>query len=80
MDQLQNLHLLERYPEAQLQPTKHIQHYLATVRWMLAGRSRGPTAVNRRSVEELQQYVHKCETELARRSVVLGFLQLFSSL
>ena len=42
MDELQNLHLLDSYPEPQLQPTSHIQHYLATVRWMVARRSRGP--------------------------------------
>ena len=69
MDELQNLQLLDSYPEPQLQPTSHIQHYLATVRWMVAKRSRGPTAANRKAVDVLQQYVQKCEAELARRGV-----------
>ena len=33
MDGKHNLHLVDSYPEPQLQPTSHIQHYLATVRW-----------------------------------------------
>ena len=80
MDGKHNLHLVDSYPEPQLQPTSHIQHYLATVRWgMVARRSRGPTAASRKAVDVLQQYLRKCELELARRGVVLGFLQLFSS-
>ena len=69
MDELQNLHLLDSYPEPQLQPTSHIQQYLATVRWMVARCSRGPTAASRKAVDVLQDYVQKCETELARRGV-----------
>ena len=69
MDELQNLHLLDSYPEPQLQPTSHIQHYLATVRWMVARRSTSPTAASRKAVDVLQQYVQKCEAELARRGV-----------
>ena len=33
MDGKHNLHLVDSYPEPQLQPTSHIQHYLATVSW-----------------------------------------------
>ena len=69
MDELQNLQLLDSYPEPQLQPTSHTQHYLATVRWMVARRSSGPTAASRKAVDVLQDYVQKCETELARRGV-----------
>ncbi len=69
MDELQNLQLLDSYPEPKLQPTSHIQHYLATVRWMVAKRSRSPTAASRKAVDVLQDYVQKCETELARRGV-----------
>ena len=42
-------------------------------------RSRGPTAANSKGFGVLQEYAEKCETELARTGVVLGFLQLFSS-
>ena len=33
MDGKHNLHLVDSYPELQLQPTSHIQNYLATVSW-----------------------------------------------
>ena len=36
---------------------------------MVARRSRGPTAASRKAVDVLQQYLRKCELELARRGV-----------
>ena len=73
MDELQNLQLLDSYPEPQLQPTSHIQHYLATVRWMVARRSRGPTAANRNSVDVLQDHVQKVRDRAGQNGCGIRF-------
>ena len=44
---------------------------------MVARRSRGPTAASRKAVDVLQQYLRKCELELARRGVGYVFLTIF---
>ena len=69
MDGKHNPHLVDSYPEPQLQPTSHIQHYLVCQMGMVARRSRGPTAASRKAVDVLQQYLRKCELDLARRGV-----------
>ena len=52
---------------------------LSGVFFWVAMRSGGSTAANRKAFGVLQKYAEKCETELARTGVVLGFCNYFQA-